>query len=111
MFCSTTTFYPEGIFTDTTGAVAQDHDISVVGYGEEENGNKFWLIRNSWGTYWVKLNHFFTVQRKLLAFQGDKGYFRLARGTNNLGIEEGDGCAWVRTRTVRKLMKCKIVKN
>ena len=72
MFCSTTTFYPEGIFTDTTGAVAQDHDISVVGYGEEEDGNKFWLIRNSWGTYWVKSNHFFTVQRQLWLFRGTR---------------------------------------
>ena len=46
--------YTGGIYKDTTGAHVIDHDISVVGYGVE-NGEKYWLIRNSWGTYWVKL--------------------------------------------------------
>jgi hypothetical protein len=48
----------------------------VVGYGEE-NGQKFWVIRNSWGTYW-----------------GEDGFFRLARGINNLGIEVEGTCSW-----------------
>ena len=50
------------------------HDISVVGYGEED-GNKFWLVRNSWGTHW-----------------GEEGFFRVCRGTNNIAIESD--CAW-----------------
>jgi len=66
--------YTGGIFNDTTGNIDIDHDISVVGWGEE-NGVKFWNIRNSWGTYW-----------------GENGFFRLIRGTNNLAIETD--CSW-----------------
>lgn len=66
--------YKGGIFTDLTNFTAINHDISVVGYGEE-NGQRFWIIRNSWGTYW-----------------GEDGYFRLARGINNLAIESM--CSW-----------------
>merc|ERR1712025_675346 len=67
--------YTGGIFTDLTNATEINHDISVVGYGEED-GQKFWIVRNSWGTYW-----------------GENGYFRLARGVNNIGIE-GGYCSW-----------------
>jgi hypothetical protein len=49
-----------------------DHDIEVVGWGEED-GVKFWHIRNSWGTFW-----------------GELGFFRLERGKNALQIESGD---------------------
>ena len=62
--------YTGGIFNDTTGADDLNHAISLVGYGVE-NGVSFWIGRNSWGTYW-----------------GEKGFFRIVRGTNNLGIEE-----------------------
>lgn len=66
--------YSGGIFHDTTGAMGLDHEISVVGWGEE-NGVKFWVGRNSWGTYW-----------------GEMGWFRIVRGINNLGIEAH--CDW-----------------
>jgi cathepsin X len=56
--------YTGGIFNDTTGNLDLDHEISVVGWGVER-GTPYWIIRNSWGTYW-----------------GEKGWFRLARGTN-----------------------------
>lgn len=66
--------YSGGIFKDTTGKTEEDHSISVVGWGEE-SGTKYWVVRNSWGTWW-----------------GEQGYFRIVRGVNNLGIEQD--CAW-----------------
>jgi len=66
--------YTGGVFNDTTGAKDLDHEISVVGWGVER-AVPYWIIRNSWGTYW-----------------GDKGWFKLIRGKNNLGVE-GE-CYW-----------------
>ena len=66
--------YTGGIFCDETGDMEIVHDISVVGYGEED-GQKYWLVRNSWGTHW-----------------GEEGFFRVCRGTNNIAIESD--CAW-----------------
>ena len=66
--------YTGGIFCDTTGDTQVVHAVSVVGYGEE-NGNKYWLVRNSWGTHW-----------------GEQGFFRVCRGVNSLAIESN--CQW-----------------
>lgn len=66
--------YTGGIFEDKTGDQEVTHEISIVGYGEE-NGTPFWLIRNSWGTHW-----------------GIDGFMKLVRGKNNLAIESD--CAW-----------------
>ena len=46
------------------------HSIEIVGWGEE-NGKKYWQIKNSWGTEW-----------------GINGYFKMIRGTNNCKIEQ-----------------------
>ncbi|TYZ57012.1 hypothetical protein PybrP1_003278 [[Pythium] brassicae (nom. inval.)] len=61
--------YTGGIFDDKTNATDVDHAISVVGWGEDRS-TKFWVVRNSWGSYW-----------------GEDGWFRVVRGVNNLGIE------------------------
>ncbi|CAG9318563.1 unnamed protein product [Blepharisma stoltei] len=45
--------------------------VSIVGYGIDSFGTKYWMGRNSWGTSW-----------------GDIGFFNLIRGTDALGIEE-----------------------
>jgi len=66
--------YTGGIYCDDTGNMEIVHDISVVGYGEED-GQKYWLVRNSWGSNW-----------------GEEGFFRVCRGTNNIAIESD--CAW-----------------
>ena len=43
--------YTNGVFIDKSGDLNVTHIISVVGWGEE-NGTKYWLIRNSWGSHW-----------------------------------------------------------
>ena len=49
--------YTGGIYYDKTGLKDIDHDISVVGYGHDaESGWDYWIIRNSWGTYWVRIH-------------------------------------------------------
>lgn len=69
--------YTGGIFEDKTGRIELDHDISVTGWGEdnEDNGTKYWIVRNSWGSYY-----------------GEGGDVRIIRGINNLGIEST--CSW-----------------
>ncbi|KAF0687342.1 Aste57867_20909 [Aphanomyces stellatus] len=62
--------YSAGIFRDTTNFTFLDHDVEIVGYGQDEDGVKYWRARNSWGTYW-----------------GEVGFFKIVRGENNLVIE------------------------
>ena len=75
--------YKGGIYKDTTGSKIPQHGISVVGWGEE-NGEKYWIVRNSWGTYW-----------------GEKGWFRVVRGEDNLGIESR--CSWAVPKIPEKM--------
>lgn len=62
--------YSGGILTSTECKNNIDHAVEIIGYGEE-NGVKYWTVRNSWGPTW-----------------GEQGYVRILRSesTNDVGI-------------------------
>jgi len=47
-----------------------DHGVTIVGYNEE-SGQQYWIIRNSWGPGW-----------------GEKGYYWIVRGTGACGLDQ-----------------------
>ena len=63
----------EGVYEwDRTSAETGGHAIVIIGWGTDgSSGKDYWMVRNSWGPSW-----------------GDGGYFKIARGTNECGIEE-----------------------
>ncbi|CAL6069685.1 Cathepsin_B [Hexamita inflata] len=63
-------YYMGGIYKHVSGVFENTHIVTLIGFGEL-NGIKFWVVRNSWGTEW-----------------GEKGYFRIVRGTNECQIEQ-----------------------
>uniref|UniRef100_A0A672JP85 Pro-cathepsin H n=1 Tax=Salarias fasciatus TaxID=181472 RepID=A0A672JP85_SALFA len=64
--------YREGVFSSThckSTADSVNHAVLAVGYGAEENGTLYWIVKNSWGTAW-----------------GKDGYFLIERGRNMCGL-------------------------
>jgi len=48
--------YQSGIFNGCGKDAVVDHSVTAIGYGEE-NGVKYWVIQNSWGTDWGEVGH------------------------------------------------------
>lgn len=53
--------YTGGIF-DGPCEANLNHEVTLVGYGTDRNGTKYWIAKNSWGTAW-----------------GDQGYMLLKK--------------------------------
>jgi len=51
-----------------------DHAVMMVGYGTDVHGTDYYVVRNSWSTYW-----------------GDQGYIKVARGENDCAIASDAG--------------------
>lgn len=62
--------YKSGVYTHKTGGMLGGHAVEMVGWGTE-NGQDYWLIKNSWNEQW-----------------GDGGFFKIARGNDECGIED-----------------------
>lgn len=69
--------YREGIYHHTGLAEPfnpfelTNHAVLLVGYGRcQKTGQKYWIVKNSWGTGW-----------------GEDGYFRIRRGSDECAIE------------------------
>lgn len=65
--------YTSGVYSHVTGSMMGGHAIKILGWGVE-NGVDYWLCANSWTTTW-----------------GDKGYFKIKRGTDECAIEDMAG--------------------
>jgi len=74
-------YYKEGIYHDLQDSWIEkkekqpewqrvDHSVLLYGWGETEDGVKYWEILNSWGPDW-----------------GEKGSFRITRGSDESAVE------------------------
>ncbi|KAF6217106.1 hypothetical protein GE061_001459 [Apolygus lucorum] len=62
--------YKSGVYKHVTGPPLGGHAVRVLGWGVEE-GTPYWLVANSWNSDW-----------------GDKGLFKILRGTDECQFED-----------------------
>merc|ERR1712028_206516 len=67
--------YKSGVYKHTTGSALGGHAVSIIGYGTDATAGDYWIVKNSWNDQW-----------------GDGGTIKMAKGTNECGIE-GDATA------------------
>jgi len=60
-------FYAGGTYQGSC-ADQINHAVTAIGYGTDEQGQKYWLLKNSWGTTW-----------------GENGFMKILRDSGNSG--------------------------
>mmetsp|Transcript_74627 Transcript_74627/g.103627 ORF Transcript_74627/g.103627 Transcript_74627/m.103627 type:complete len:115 (+) Transcript_74627:663-1007(+) len=68
--------YESGVLNSEWCGTDLDHGVLIVGYGTED-GQEYWLVRNSWGTVW-----------------GEEGYVKIA-------IKDGEGICGIQKSAIR----------
>ncbi len=79
--------YASGIYRPNalgTSAPSAFHSVKIIGWGETDDGLKYWSCANSWGRNW-----------------GENGLFRIERGSNACRIEEFVVGVWAQSRRKR----------
>lgn len=63
--------YTGGVISSASCGTNLDHGVLIVGYGTDDDGTMWWLVKNSWGDTW-----------------GDNGYVKIARteSENDKGV-------------------------
>ena len=63
--------YTGGVISSSLCGTSLDHGVLIVGYGTEDDGTMYWMVKNSWGDSW-----------------GENGYLKIARSEseNDAGI-------------------------
>jgi len=62
--------YKHGVYVHQSGSYLGGHCVKIIGWGVEDD-LPYWLVNNSWTTYW-----------------GDHGQFKILRGQDECGIED-----------------------
>ena len=61
--------YSGGVFDDEKCGTQLDHGVLVAGYGSTDEGQEYWIMKNSWGSEW-----------------GEEGFMKMAMGVKPSGI-------------------------